>query len=251
MEWIRQLLGRPRANASAPQVAHTDRIYAVGDIHGRADLLQDLLARIAQDAAARADERRSKYVFLGDYVDRGEQSKQVLEILRSLPAALDADVICLRGNHEAALLDFLEDPEAGARWLNFGGDQTLRSYGLDPAAPPLRLRDDFRKALGPHLAFLERTERFWISGDVAFVHAAINPRRAIDDQDDQDLYWGNRAFLKGRGRAGRLVVHGHYNDHSPIVTPHRICVDTGAYYSDNLTAVCLDQDVRFLGTDRP
>ncbi|GFE52497.1 metallophosphoesterase [Roseobacter cerasinus] len=244
------LLPGSRTAPPQPQVQPDHRIYAIGDIHGRADLLGELLDLITEDSRRQADARAVKYVFLGDYVDRGEQSRAVLDRLLVLQQAGAEDAIFLKGNHEAALLDFLQDPVAGRRWLDFGGARTLKSYGLDPDGDPERLAPAFQTALGAHLAFLQETERFWQSGEVLFVHAAVDPRRALADQRDRDLLWGNTAFLRGRGLKGLRVVHGHYNGPEPVVTPARICVDTGAYYSDRLTAVCLDESVRFLHTGR-
>ncbi|WP_299961929.1 metallophosphoesterase family protein [uncultured Roseobacter sp.] len=249
--FLARLFRGPPPEAPPCHVLPEHRVYAIGDIHGRADLLADLLEKIARDRAAQADARDVKYVFLGDYVDRGERSREVLDQLSALRGQRGQEAVFLRGNHEAALLDFLADPEAGRRWLQFGGDRTLKSYGLDPTGEPEALRERFHAALGPHLDFLQQTERFWMSGEVLFVHAAVNPRRAIADQEDQDLFWGNRAFLRGRAFPGMRVVHGHYNAFEPVVTPQRICVDTGAYYSDRLTAVCLDAQVRFLSTGDP
>lgn len=226
------------------------RIYAVGDIHGRADLLAELLEKIWRDSAARSDARLVRYVFLGDYVDRGEHTKEVLDILCELQASLGEAAVFLRGNHEAMLLDFLDDPLGNRRWLEVGGAQTVRSYGLDPSGDLQALQAGLRAGLGRHLAFLQQTERFWQSGGVAFVHAAIDPSRALAAQEERDLLWGNAGFLRGRGQEGLCVIHGHYDGPEPVVAPHRICVDTGAYYSDRLTAVCLDGEMRFLTAGR-
>ncbi len=238
----------------ATQVAPRHRIYAVGDVHGRADLLEDLLDRIAQDMVHQTDARVNTCVFLGDYIDRGDHSKEVLNRLMTLGQAYGPQPVFLLGNHEAALLSFLEDPVSGARWLDFGGDRTLRSYGVAPPQRGAQAKDlwtvhkAFKDALGPHLTFLTGLDRFWQSGDFVFVHAALNPKLPLEEQRDADLLWGNRAFLRGRGRAGIRVVHGHYDDVDPVVKPDRICIDTGAYYSDRLTAVCIDDDIRFLHT---
>lgn len=228
----------------------------MGDVHGQADLLDDLLNRIEKDARTCADGHEVTYVFLGDYIDRGDDSKNVLARLMDLRDAQVANTVFLLGNHEAFLLAFLDDPQSGARWLDFGGDRTLRSYGV---APPQRnadakilqyTRDALHDALGGHLQFITGLDRLWQCGDFAFVHAAINPRLPLDAQHDKDLLWGNQAFLRGRrGRAGVRVVHGHYDSAEPVVRPDRICIDTGAYYSGVLTAVCIDTDVRFIQTE--
>ena len=246
---LTRLFRRSQTNSPPRRVNPAHRIYAGGDDHGRADLLRAVLDKIAEDSAARQDARQTIYVFLGDYVDRGDHSKEVLDLLCTLRATDGETALFLRGNHEAALLAFLDDPEGGARWLEFGGARTLKSYGLDPAQPLPRLRDAFHATLGPHLDFLQETERFWTSGDIVFVHAALHPRRALADQEDRELYWGNAAFLRGKGPKGVQVVHGHYNGPEPVVTSQRICVDTGAYYSDRLTAVRLDEEIGFLTSD--
>lgn len=244
----------PAQTQSAGQVAPEHRIYAVGDVHGRADLLDELLERIAQDAEDRRDKRVPTYVFLGDYIDRGDQSREVLDRLMALSADRGHDTVFLLGNHEAALLAFLEDPQSGVRWLGFGGDRTLRSYGI---APPPRdadaqtlhqVRRALQEALGPHQAFLTSLKRFWRSGDFIFVHAALKPGVPLEAQQDKDLLWGNRSFVRRHNRAGERVVHGHYDSANPVVRPERICIDTGAYYSNRLTAVCLDDEVRFVQT---
>lgn len=244
---FRKLFG-PSSPPFEPQVAADHRVYAIGDIHGRADLLTSLLAQLAEDAAARADGRRVKYVFLGDYIDRGEDSRGVLEQVSARQAADPGGTIYLMGNHEAFLLAFLDDPEQGSRWLGYGGDRTLRSYGISAAGqPPEAIAEALKDKLGPHLTFLTGLERLWQSGDFLFVHAALDPRRALDAQEDRDMLWGNARFLR-KGYPEACVVHGHYDDPEPVQSPTRICVDTGAYYSDRLTAVCLDEEIRFLQT---
>lgn len=229
-------------------VAPDERIYAVGDIHGRAGLLARMLESIRASISIQTDGRRPRIVFLGDYIDRGDQSREVLDQLnragREIP---EAEAVFLRGNHEAALLAFLADASQAANWLHFGGLQTLASYGLAPPkstpAPPEeieRLRKDLERALGPHLPFLLATRRWLRSGDVVFSHAGLDPAHPIEDQSDGALLWGRSEFLAEGGVSGLRVVHGHYAAAEPVVTPRRICIDTGAYYSGRLTAVRLD-----------
>lgn len=245
-------LQRSGRTGRLPAVAPDERIYAVGDIHGRFDLLIALLRRIAADAATHGDGRRPRLVFLGDYIDRGEQSRQVLEALASLAATGSPDLVFLRGNHEAALLDFLRDPERHPGWLRFGGLETLASFGILPprgatgAAGRARLRDALAAALAPLRPFLEGLLPSHRAGDVLFVHAAVDPGRPLERQPEDALLWGHRDFLTEDPVPGVRIVHGHYDAAGPVSLPGRICVDTGAYYSGRLTAVRLDTGEAFL-----
>lgn len=239
-----------------PTVVGDERIYAIGDVHGRFDLLIGLLQKIEQDAETRTEDgRRARLVFLGDYIDRGEQSRQVLEALGQLAALNSPDLVFLRGNHEAALLDFLNEPEENAAWLRFGGRETLASFGLSP--PPhgrsdraalVPLRNALVQAITPHRAFLEGLEPMHRSGDVIFVHAAVDPERPIEAQSDDALLWGHPGFLVDDPVPGLRIVHGHYDAPQPVRLPGRICVDTGAYHSGVLTALRLDEDAAFLSS---
>ena len=226
-----------------PQVAPDERVYAIGDVHGRADLLDALLRTIDADAQRLSDGRTARLVMLGDYVDRGERSAAVLARLAQLAAA---GAICLAGNHEAALLAFIARPAEEAAWLEMGGLQTLASFGVRP--PAFRDRRTIEAtaaalaaAMGPALDFL-RNDLCAIheSGAVVFVHAALVPGRPLAAQDEEALLWGDRRFLARGWAQDRLVVHGHTAAAEPVVAPGRICVDTGAYYSGRLTAVRLD-----------
>ncbi|MCB1355692.1 MAG: serine/threonine protein phosphatase [Maritimibacter sp.] len=240
-----------------PQPAPGDRLYVVGDVHGRADLLATMLRRIAADFAFRVgDGRRPKVILLGDIIDRGDNSREVVQALSGLVGTGPiGELTVLMGNHEAALLQFLHAPEDGARWLRYGGVQTLASYGVPvPASTPdaagyralaARLRD----ALGDHLAFLQSLPLSWRSGDVLCVHAGIDP----DDPtatDEEVVLWGRADFPRTGPVAGLRVVHGHYDAPEPVVTAGRICVDTGAYYTGRLTAVRLDDDTGLITAER-
>lgn len=254
MGWFRQ---KERSVVEAgPAPASDERVYAVGDVHGRVDLFLALLHQLTADATARSgDGRQARLVLLGDYIDRGDQSRDVLEAimrLRAAPGLFTLD--CLMGNHEAALLSFLAEPARGVDWLSFGGAQTLASYGVRP--PRVSDVESVRAAaetlaarMGPHLALLRNgLHRMAQSGSIVFAHAGLDPSLPLDAQTDDALFWGRSAFLESRDDCGRLVVHGHFDADQPVVMATRICVDTGAYYSGRLTAVCLDDDVRFLST---
>ena len=250
--WLTGRRGDRRLPVAAP--APDARLYAVGDIHGRHDLLDAMVELIARDCARFEDGRRPVTVFLGDYIDRGDHSREVIDRLVALERTRD-DVVFLRGNHEAALLDFLEDPGRGGDWLGYGGLQTLASYGIAPvgrgagAADLERTAMELGVAMGPHIGFLERTQPIFRSGDVICAHAGIDPDRSPEDQGEGALLWGRSAFLDDGGAPGLRVVHGHWAEDAPVVTARRICVDTGAYYSGRLTAVRLDAGEELLHVD--
>lgn len=239
-----------------PKVAPTDRIYAVGDVHGRVDLLNGMIKKIALDILEHEDERTPRIIFLGDYIDRGDHSKDVIDVLISFEGTLPKERLrFLMGNHEAALLSFLQDPTGRAEWLRFGGLQTLSSYGVVPPksnpdpADLIGVADALRAAMGPHISFLMSFERIIRSGDVVFAHAGIEPGVALENQDEDAILWGRSNFIEAGGEKGLRVVHGHYDANEPVLTPARICVDTGAYYSGRLTAVRLDAEEKLLVMD--
>ena len=250
--FARKLWSDPEPAAShAPRGV---RVYAVGDIHGRADLLDQLLRQIGRDAASGAD--LVKYlVFLGDYVDRGPDSAMVIERLSGalLPGF---GAIHLRGNHEAAMLGFIENPQAGPGWLAYGGRATLDSYGVAaPAedAPPEHVaeaRQRFAAALpAHHRTFLAGLRSHIAIGDYLFVHAGIRPGLPLHRQRDEDLLWIRREFLTSHLDHGKVVVHGHTITEQPEVRSNRIGIDTGAYASNRLTALVLEGgERRFLCT---
>lgn len=245
------------ASAAPPDLSGLlpDRpLYAVGDIHGRADLVEPLLQRIDADVTEKGH-TAPQLVFLGDYIDRGDGSAQVLERLWELARAVPDAVTCLMGNHERMMLDFLDDPAGrGARWLANGGLQTLASYGIGglganaPLEDLTEAGDALIAAMPPGLPDWLRALPLWHqSGNVVCVHAAMNPARPPEDQDGRALLWGHRDF-PGPARAdGLWVVHGHTMMREPVIEPGRICVDTGAYHSGRLTAAAIDAgDCRFL-----
>lgn len=229
------------------------RIYAIGDIHGRADLLAELLTQIEEQE--RYLPGRPTLLFLGDYIDRGVHSREVIDLILSLSPAR-YDMRFLRGNHEAAMLTFLANPETGARWLALGGTETLYSYGLRgvPRSPGteelIRLSRALAAALPPtHLRFLESLEAYAKLGDYLFVHAGLRPGRPLARQTETDMLEIREPFLRSRARWPYVIVHGH----SPVPVAAkqggRIALDTGAYATGRLSAVCLEGDsVRFLAT---
>ncbi|MDH4386696.1 MAG: metallophosphoesterase family protein [Caulobacter sp.] len=231
------------------------RIFAIGDIHGCDDLLSALLTEIT--SATAADAKGPLLIFLGDYVDRGPDSRNVIERLNSLAArGISARFLC--GNHEEVLLRFLERPESAGDWLEFGGRSTLLSYGVHPPDDVLHSQawQDVRMALltalpDSHLRFLRSLEDSIDLGDFLFVHAGVDPSRPLEQQKSHDLRWMREPFLSDPRQLTRMIVHGH----SPTLKPHfdrrRIGIDTWAYHSGILTAVELfGTRVRFLQARR-
>ena len=218
-------------------------IYAIGDVHGRADLLDALHRQIAADADGRSG--RKLIIYLGDYIDRGEHVKETVDLAIAGPG-LGFLSRWLKGNHEASMLDFLDNPASGKAWLEFGGRSTLRSYGVAPpasATDPLALLRASDRLLArlplSHLEFFERLESAASYGDYFFAHAGVRPGLPFDRQIDDDLLWIRDPFLASRLDHGRVVVHGHSVAQHPTVRRNRICVDTGAYRSGRLTCLVL------------
>lgn len=222
-------------------------IYAIGDIHGRYDLMKMLLEAIVADVARVASDHRPILIFLGDYVDRGPDSAKVLQAMLWLQARTDFEVHALKGNHEHAMLRFIDAPHDGAAWIGFGGASTLAAYGVEPpaleAAPSdlTTARDALlRNMPAAHLRFLERLELMAVVGDYAFVHAGARPGVPLLDQTEDDLLWIRAGFLEGAAAFERVIVHGHtWINSSPQMHEHRIGADTGAYFTGVLTAVRL------------
>ena len=230
------------------------RIYAIGDIHGRCDLLRELHRAIGADVQGCAAQRRVM-VYVGDYIDRGADSKSVIELILSRPLA-GFETVCLAGNHEAMMLAFLDDVAVAAQWFSNGGSETLSSYGIDPSAA-LRggggaaemQRDLARDLPAAHLAFLQGLLPYHVEGDYIFVHAGILPGRPLAEQAHADLIWIREEFLFSDADHGGCVVHGHTQVREAEIHPNRIAIDTGAYRSGRLTCVVLDGDgQRFLHT---
>jgi serine/threonine protein phosphatase 1 len=238
-----------RSRRSGADSTAGELIYAVGDVHGRYDLLKQLTSLIIEDWTARAGNRRPLLIFCGDYVDRGPHSAAVVEALIWLQQRSDIQACFLKGNHEAALMRFLDNPSDCGGWLRFGGVETLRSYGVVAPAPDdpascLRARDLLLHHMpSSHLRFLERLELMLVIGDYAFVHAGVQPGVDLRDQREDDLLWIRQDFLSDEGPFEKIIVHGHsWTDDQPRVLPHRIGLDTGAYATGVLTAVRLDSD---------
>jgi len=221
-------------------------VYAVGDVHGRLDLLEPLIRQIAADVLQVGPARRPMLVFVGDYIDRGLESKGVIDRIIALRAEAGFEVRTLKGNHEEAMINFLNDAASGPEWCEYGGAQTLTSYGVSQpklrgdAAEWERTREAFGRLIPPsHLAFLSNLELILTVGDYAFVHAGLRPGLSIEDQDVHDLMWIRDVFLNERRPFEKVVVHGHTPEEEPFVGECRIGIDTGAYATGVLTAVRL------------
>jgi serine/threonine protein phosphatase 1 len=225
------------------------RIYAIGDIHGRSDLLDRLLGGIHRDLAAFDGD--VTLIFIGDYVDRGPDSRGVIDILLDIARRFPSRF--LRGNHDQAMLDFAADPGTFPAWRSLGGGETLLSYGVCPPtgsdwAGLAQARQQFDRAVpADHWQFLRRLESAVEIGDYYFAHAGARPGIPLQDQDPQDLMWIREEFLKSAHDFGKVIVHGHSPSGNPVRKSNRIAIDTGAYQSNRLTAAVLEgQEVRFL-----
>ena len=241
------LFGAKREAAVPPDL----RVYVVGDIHGCAALLDRLLQMIVADASTGPERRLLIYV--GDYVDRGPDSRTVIESVLNPPAGFATR--CLRGNHEQALLDFLSDPLTYRVWKNYGAQETLLSYGV---RPPLfddtqaitAARDEFAAKLpASHRRFFEELALSTEIGDYFVAHAGVRPGVALGAQSAEDLLWIRDDFLFSGSDFGKVVVHGHTPTHGVVRRKNRIGIDTGAYATGRLTALVLEREtVKLLQT---
>ena len=226
----------------------------MGDVHGRLDVLEPLLRDIAKDVLESRPTDPPLLVFLGDYVDRGPDSRQVVDLILKMTTHGEFETRILKGNHEEALLQFLAEPPFGSAWLDHGGGPTMVSYGVQP--PPTRtdkdawarVRDEFDRALPQaHRDFYENLELMLTVGDYAFVHAGVRPGVALEHQAVRDLLWIRHEFLQEKGPFGKVIVHGHTPNEEPQLTRHRLGIDTGAYATGVLTAIRLhNEDQRLI-----
>lgn len=232
------------------------RIYAIGDVHGCTDLLGAVLARIRADIAARPHDR-PLVICLGDYVDRGPDSRGVIDMLIDLRGS-DLPARFLLGNHDNYIPEFLGDPEWFDRtyhWLNpaLGGTVTLASYGVEDAseADPAASRAAFAAAIPPeHLDFITGCALWERVGGYVFAHAGIRPGVKMADQRREDLIWIREPFLSSRRDHGFKVVHGHTIVREVEHHPNRIAIDTGAVKTGNLSCLVLeDRSVALLEPD--
>jgi serine/threonine protein phosphatase 1 len=228
-----------------PTLPNGVRIYAISDIHGRADLLQSLFTAIDADLD-RSTPGRAIQVFLGDYVDRGPNSRAVLDLL--IRRSQTHETVCLKGNHEAFFMEVLDEPTKLEDWRHYGGLLTLMSYGVTPTINPTAGQQvELIEALGQavpaeHLDFLRRLETSFTCGDFFFVHAGVKPGIPLARQHEQDLLWIRDEFLNSEERFEKYIVHGHTPVNAPDIRPNRINIDTGAYATGNLTLLTIQGD---------
>jgi serine/threonine protein phosphatase 1 len=252
--WMNRFLNRfgkaPARAASERRVPNGMRVYCVGDIHGRDDLLRKMAKHVEVDLEPSSFDQ-AVTVFLGDYVDRGLGSMRVVEQLAR--GEWPTPVIALAGNHEDLLMAFLEDEGVLEAWRNLGGLETLHSYGVNVGAA--MAKRDFRGVQAafadcfpePHRQFLERLKVSTTIGDYFFCHAGIRPGVPLDRQNRNDLLTIRDTFLSSKTEHGKLVVHGHTPSLAPEIRSNRIGIDTAGYATGRLTCLVLEKDQqRFL-----
>ncbi len=233
---------RQRWSKTKPRLPDGVRIYAFGDIHGCSELLQKMFTVIDADLA-RNPVARPLEVFLGDYVDRGPNSARTLDLL--IARSLQRETICLKGNHEAFLLDVMRDPAKLEEWRQFGGLETLMSYGIQPSINPnaeeqIRLISELKEVMpAEHLRFLQSLKRSFVCGDFLFVHAGVRFGIPLNEQREADLLWIRNEFLDADERFEKFIVHGHTPVREPDLRRYRVNIDTGAYATGNLTLLSI------------
>ena len=233
---------RAESRLSYPPLPGGETLYVVGDVHGRSDCLARAQARIDRDRSGSNAGQRTTEIYLGDYVDRGPDSKGVLDLMAA--RARRTRLVALRGNHETAMESFLAGRLSFVAWRAIGGAETLLSYGI--AASDLRRsegprREDFAARLpDDHRLFLAGLSAFHRVGDYGFVHAGLRRGVAIEQQDVADLTGVRNAFLEDEGDFGFIVVHGHTPVERAEFRPNRINLDTGAYLSNRLSTLRID-----------
>jgi diadenosine tetraphosphatase ApaH/serine/threonine PP2A family protein phosphatase len=231
-----------------PSTSAGSRLYAIGDIHGSLGPLRSLHELILAHAEAHPIVRKT-LVYLGDYVDRGMDSRAVLDLLiaRSLPGF---DHVFLKGNHEHELLRFLAEGD-NPRWLKYGGTETIYSYGAKPPDPPtdsdavLKARVELASKIPPeHLRFLTALKSYYVDGDYVFVHAGVRPGVPLEKQSEADLLSIREEFLNSPEAFEKIVVHGHSISYQVEFRDNRIGIDTGAFASGHLTCLVLEGTAR-------
>jgi Calcineurin-like phosphoesterase len=228
-----------------PQVPNGVRVYAIGDIHGRADCLDRVLKRIDADLATRPVSHGIE-VFLGDYIDRGPESRQVLDRLVARNRTHRA--VFLKGNHETLMMGFVSNPRILKDWQRLGGLETLMSYGIKPSinadtVVQAELAAALEQALpNTHRRFLGDLKTSFTCGDFFFVHAGVRPGIPLAKQSEEDLLWIRQDFLFCEEDFGKIIVHGHTPVPQPDIRPNRINIDTGAYATGQLTCLMLEGD---------
>jgi serine/threonine protein phosphatase 1 len=237
--------GKRPARVRPARVPPGTRVYAVGDVHGRADLLGRLMSRIDADLDANPV-LRPVHVFLGDYIDRGPESQKVLDLL--IKRRQHHETVFLKGNHEVLLEEFLRNPEIIATWRHLGGIETLLSYGIRPSFNPdaterTLLAQQFANTLpAEHRQFIENLQRSFRCGDFFFVHAGVRPGVPLSQQADEDLFWIRDKFHKTKEKFEQIIVHGHHPVDDVVFHSNRINIDTGAFATGRLSCLRIEAD---------
>lgn len=232
--------------------------YVAGDVHGRADLLDRLMTKIDAHVAANAV-NSPLLVMLGDYIDRGDDSSKILRWLHDISCQYPDNIVCLMGNHEQMMLDFLDNPTSSKRsWLRHGGLQTLASFGVPMAgfgehpkeSELLDMSAVLREKLGPIEPWLRQLPIFWRDNNLYAVHAGADPYVSIEEQSSRTLLWGHRNFGHAKRTDGCWVVHGHTAVEKASIRDRVVSIDTGAVYSGTLSAAFFSPDgaVEFIDT---
>lgn len=232
-----------RVRGRRPSLKAGQRVYAIGDIHGCIDLLNELLARIDKDIALRPTDR-PLYVFLGDYIDRGPSSRETIDRLVEHGATNES--VFLKGNHEFIAIKCLSDHALFDQWMRLGGIKTLISYGVLPEALAsakeiAELQAAFHNALPQtHLRFFRDLKSWFACGDFFFAHAGVRPNVELSLQKESDLLWIRDEFLTSNNDFGKIIVHGHTPTLKVEVGPNRINIDTGAFATGRLTCLVIE-----------
>jgi len=232
-----------RVQGRRPSLPAEERIYAIGDIHGRLDLLNELLARISSDIALRPTPR-PLYVFLGDYIDRGPSSRETID--RLIEHGKTHESVFLKGNHELIAIKCLSDRGLFDQWLRLGGLETLVSYGvpaetLANGKQIAELQSAFHSALPQaHFRFFRDLKNSFECGDFFFAHAGVRPNVELSRQKESDLLWIRGEFLSSKDDFGKIIVHGHTPTREIEVGPNRINIDTGAFATGRLSCLVLE-----------
>lgn len=240
-------LFRP-ARKSAPSTETGERVYVIGDVHGRLDLLRDLLAKVEEHAGALPPNDATHVILLGDLIDRGEQSREVLGFVYAAQQRSDR-LIVLLGNHEDMMLKALDrSPGALRAWMRIGGKATVRSFGLEPPAASGDSRayaDRLAKEVPQEwVEWLRQLPLNAVSGSYMFCHAGVRPGVALKKQARTDLLWIREEFLMNETDHGAVIVHGHSIADDVEFRANRIGIDTGAYRTGVLTALYLEGEER-------
>ncbi|GGB97065.1 metallophosphoesterase [Novosphingobium endophyticum] len=243
---IRNLLGKPQQTI-CPSLNPGERVYAIGDIHGRIDLFDSLIEAIEEDDASRP-ESRTTMILLGDLIDRGADSAAV--VARAKEWSRQRPLEFIKGNHEEMLIASMTDVEVLRGFLRYGGRETILSYGVEPRALIESDFDELQRMMveaipRDDVEFLDGFRQYIRNGDYLFVHAGIRPQVPIEDQRGTDCRWIREPFLSHDGDFGAFVIHGHTIAEEPQIRRNRIGIDTGAYLYGTLTAIGIEDTNRW------